>query len=183
MNWLLLTGLIATLILTLFNLSLTAGLIKHLRERGSDGGHHAPTASLAKSGHNVGAFESRTTAGGAISQQDLASGDSLVAFVSMTCPPCQDVLAELASTRPLPERRLFVFVLGDDAEAATVAKRLPWAVVCPTDMDGPTTAAFGGVDGYPQLMLVSDAVITSAGMALEQVIRAGAVPAHARSGA
>ncbi|MEJ3745845.1 hypothetical protein WEI85_21450 [Actinomycetes bacterium KLBMP 9797] len=183
MNWLLLAGLIATLILTLFNLSLTAGLIKHLRERGSGGGHHPPAISLAKSGHNVGAFEARTAAGGAISQRDLARGDSLVAFVSMTCPPCQEVLAELASARPMPERRLFVFVLGDDADAATVAQRLPWAVVSQTDIDGPTTAAFGGVDGYPQLLLVSDAVITSAGTALADVTRAGAVPAHAGSSA
>jgi hypothetical protein len=183
MNWLLLAGLIATLILTLFNLSLTAGVVKHLRERGADDPHHPPNISLATAGQHVGAFQARTATGGGISQQDLASGDSLVAFVSMSCPPCQDVLAELARTRPMPERRLFVFVLGDDADAAAVAKRLPWAFVCPTDLNGPTTAAFGGVDGYPRLMLVSDAVITSAGMTLEHVIRAGAAPAHAGSGA
>lgn len=183
MNWLLLAGLIVTLTLTLFNLSLTAGLVKHLKDRASGDEDRHPTISFAAPGQRVGPFEARTAGGGAISQRDLASGDSLVAFVSMGCPPCQEVLAELATARPLPERRLFVFVMGDDADAATVAARLPWAVVSRAELNGPTGAAFGGVDGYPRLLLVSDAVITASGLSLEQVIRAGTAPVHARSGA
>ncbi|GAA4464296.1 hypothetical protein [Phytohabitans houttuyneae] len=174
MTWLVLAGLLTVLILTLLNLSLTAALIRYVRERDAADTHHRPPAFAT--GQRVGSFQAWTVAGDAVSEQDLDGGDSLVAFVSAGCPPCQDVLAQLETGVPLPERRLFVFVFGDDADAASVAARLPRAVVARTEVAGQVGDAFGGVEGYPRLMLVSDAVVTAVGLTLEQVVQAAALP-------
>jgi hypothetical protein len=169
MSWFAYAAAIAALVLTLLNLSLTAAVIQHLRDRGPAGDAHDAPPSFTAPGQRVGAFQTRTVSGDVLSESDLAAGDSLVAFVSLTCPPCQEVLAELAEGSPMPDRRLFVFVFGDDAEAETVAARLPRAVVSRAELQGPASEAFGGVEGYPRLMLVSDSVITASGITLAHV--------------
>lgn len=178
MNWLLLAGLITTLFLTLLNLSLTAALIRHVRDHKPEGDGHHPTLSMGVIGQRVGAFQAPAIGGGTLSERDLAGVDSLVAFVSTGCPPCEEVVDGLADRTPMPERRLIVFVLGDDGDAVAVAARLPRASVSRTELNGRVAEAFGGVDGYPRLLLVSDSVVTAAGFTLDHVVRAGAVPAH-----
>jgi len=182
MSWFAYAASIAALVLVLLNLSLTAAIIQHLRDRGPAGDAPHPTLSFTAPGQRVGAFQTRTTNGGMLSERDLAAGDSLVAFVSMGCPPCQEVLSELAERSPMPERRLFVFALGEDTDADAVAARLPRAVVSRAELQGPVSEAFGGVDGYPRLMLVSDSVITASGLTMASLheVAGSRVPAGGR---
>ncbi|MDR7277077.1 hypothetical protein [Catenuloplanes atrovinosus] len=171
MTWLMLAGLIVTLTLTLLNLSLTAAVIRHLRDRPATPG---PSLSLTPPGRRIGAFTARTTTGAPLTDRDLADGRSLVAFVSAGCPPCEVTIDELASGAPVPGERLVLFVAGDDRATAEVAARVPWALVSRADLGGPIGDAFGGVDGYPRVFTVADAVITRSGLALDQLAGAHA---------
>jgi len=146
--------------LCLFNLFLLTAVIRRLRAHEAQ---HAPVdLPLPAAGRAVGSFV--TTEPDAVSDQDLAE-PAVVLFVMPNCSPCHE-LVESAPGAGLDPGRTFVFVAGDPAEAATrevvSAVRLLGrvSVVAP---DGPVTAAFGGITGFPTVLRVEAGRVVAAG--------------------
>src|SRR5207247_377628 len=83
--------------LTILNITISAAVIRLLREpdrllRGTE-------YPLPPVGSKVDKFSATSIGGGTITDATVAVGEYLVAFLSVTCPPCQrltDRLADLA---------------------------------------------------------------------------------------
>jgi hypothetical protein len=162
-------GVALALVLTVLNLVLTFAVIRKLRDGvGSGSSVHTPAAGLPRPGTRIGEFTVDTADGAVLTERDLLGDRTLVAFVSPTCAPCKDVVAELASTEHPPLR---AFVVGDGgAETMDVVATLrPHGAVAVIEADHAAARAFGGVDGYPALLLVEGGVVAAAGRRLAEV--------------
>lgn len=152
--------------LLLFNLLLTFGLIRRLRQVQSGVSADPDGPTLPDIGTAVGGFRATVTTGAAVSSDDLARGSRLVGFFSLTCSPCQALKAALL-TDP-PAERFLAFVLYDEepdlaSAATTMAEELAAiADVAVVRTESAATRAFG-IRAYPSLIRVEDGVITAAG--------------------
>lgn len=165
-------GVVLALVLTVLNLVLTFAVIRKLRDgAGTSTSVHNPSAGLPRPGLRIGEFAAETTDGAEVTERDLLGDRKLVAFVSPTCEPCKDVVAEIALPgRPLA-MPLHAFVVGDGgAETMSVVATLrSHGTVAVIDAGHAAARAFGGVDGYPTLMLVEGGVVAASGRKLAEV--------------
>jgi hypothetical protein len=171
-------GVVLALALTVLNLVLTFAVVRKMRDGAGSGlSTHTPHPGLPQPGTRVGEFTAETTDGAVLTDQDLRGERSLIAFVSPTCAPCKDVIAEITAAGGALATPLYAFVAGDDDAdtAAVVATLRPHGTVTVITAAHPAAQAFGGVDGYPALMLVTDGVIAAAGRRLADVREPAAV--------
>ncbi|GIJ49322.1 hypothetical protein Val02_62080 [Virgisporangium aliadipatigenens] len=161
----LLTALVA------FDLFLTLGVIRRLREH-TELLSRVPADPLGPgivtTGGTVGEYAATTVDGRAVSRADLAGGTTVVGFFSTTCPACEKRLPEFVD-EVRGAGRVLAVVVGSGAAAEDMCRRLSevaGTVVCETDEDGPLARAFA-VTAYPAFALVDgDGMVLSGGPTL-----------------
>jgi thiol-disulfide isomerase/thioredoxin len=137
-------------VLTLLNLALTAGLVRHLRR--SDG--RDATIGGVPVGHTVGDFAGLDTEGRPVAR-DLLAGPTLVGFFTPGCEPCEDLLPRFerkAGTLPHDSLAVVHAVRAQDADGY-VARLSPVARVVVEAPGGSLQEAFQ-VSGFPSVFLV-----------------------------
>jgi thiol-disulfide isomerase/thioredoxin len=157
----LIVALVLLGLLVAFQLVLTVGIIKRLREHTAllSAVDTSPAASPAvKVGEEVGPFATTTVGGEPVSRDGL-SGDTLVGFFTPGCGPCEKRLPEFVEyARALPGGRdgvLATVVAAEPAEAAEyVAGLSQVARVVVEDSDGPLTRAFRAT-AFPTVVMVA----------------------------
>lgn len=135
-------------------------------------GHRAaePEPIMMESGDRVRPFTATTVDGQTLTRASLV-GETLVAFVSPTCPACAESLPGfLARAEEVGERdRVLAVVLGPEDATAPLAERLaPVARVVTEPEHGPLSRAFG-VTGYPAFALLHDHTVVSSHFLLEKI--------------
>ncbi|MFL6076545.1 MAG: TlpA disulfide reductase family protein [Mycobacteriales bacterium] len=157
----LIAALVLVGLLCVFQLVLTVGVIKRLREHTAllSGANTPPRPPAVKVGEEVGPFATTTVSDEPVSRDGLLSGDTLVGFFTLGCEPCAKRLPEFVEyARALPggrDRVLATVVTDDPAKAAAyVADLSPVARVMVEDSDGPLTSAFR-VSAFPTVVTVA----------------------------
>ncbi len=146
---------------SLANLLLAIGIIRRLREhseligRGSFGVPEVRVLKLA-AGSAPAAFTATTADG---RQLTSASGFTLVAFFSTTCPSCPAAVGpftRLVADQQLSSSRVLAVIAGSRAEPPAYLDDLT-AVATPLFevLGGPVQQAFG-VTGYPAICLLDE---------------------------
>ena len=120
-------------------------------------------------GERVGAFRVAALDGTVLTQADVAAGDSTVIFLSASCSACEQVQEDLERRQDTFGGSLIVFVIGREKQVAAIGARLPAARVAPCALGDDVSMAFGGVDGYPRVMRVTDGVIAAGGFNLDHL--------------
>lgn len=158
MSSLLMTAVALVGVLAAFDLLLTVGVIKRLRD-------HAALLSLKADeeaprgldvGAEVGTFSVTSTDEEELTAADL-DGDTLVAFFSPNCTPCKEKLprfVQYAGEFTGGRRRVLAVIAGGAEGGARFAETLrPVARVVREDYNGEVGAAFRA-QSYPTLLLV-----------------------------
>ncbi|QXE38752.1 hypothetical protein KQY30_35645 [Streptomyces sp. GMY02] len=160
--------------LCVLDLVLTVGVIKRLREH-TELLTAPPPEPAVTVGERVGEFAATTVGGSPLGPQDFA-GETLVAFFSPTCKPCNEKLPDFlryARTPVAGEQSPVAVVVGEPAQANDFASRLaPVARVVVERPGGAMGTAFKA-DMYPTLLKVAPAddgtlVVTDNAAALER---------------
>jgi hypothetical protein len=140
--------------LCVFNLVLTFGVIRRLREL---------TDVAVPVGQPVGEFAARATNGDTVSRDSA----QLVGFFSPGCQPCEECIPQFVDD---PTERKLAVVVGEGGEAYAERLALSAAVVVepPT---GPVSQAFR-VTSYPTLCLVGPrGVVLASGNSFQELRR------------
>ncbi|HYQ61846.1 peroxiredoxin family protein [Actinophytocola sp.] len=166
--------------LCLFDLLLTLGVLRRLRDHEvrleRSAGQPNPLDNLASSlvqGSRPGPFTATTTDGGVLALDDLLDG-TVVAFMSPHCRPCVANLpnfVEHVSGLPDGRRRVVAVLTGEEVEARSMADRLePVAQVVIEPFDGPMTKAFD-VTALPVIFVVkSDGTVAATSYEIDQLL-------------
>jgi hypothetical protein len=138
------------------NLLLTLGIIRRLREHTEQLADKSPGVDvMLPVGSTVGEFAARTTDGEYVSRQSL-SGETVVAFFSPGCAPCEELLPRFVDHVVDARNDVLAVIVGPEAEAAEMVTRL--RPVAPVVLEGPNSgqvsAAFG-VGGFPVICVVA----------------------------
>lgn len=186
-----LTALVVLLtIATAANFLLTSALARRLRTVELAG---ARPARRPPAGTRVSDFAARSVSGRAIERADLLGGERLAVFLQVGCGPCGDLIADLAGNAAAGGFPTYFFVSGDPSDTKTreMAGRLSGLGEVALVGTGPEVgAAFGGIDVFPTLLVLRDAVVTASGHDLAGTLpdrpgeagRGDRVPAHAADG-
>jgi hypothetical protein len=169
--WYLTIAVILVGALCVFDLILSLGVIRRLREQNEtlarlSASHSAAADATVAVGQRVDDFTATTVAGTAVSR-DRLDGDRLIGFFSPGCRPCEQQLpAFLEYAARIPGRVLAVVVSDPQRASEYTAKLAPVADVVVEADAGPLARAFG-VTGFPALCLVtSDGVVVANGSAM-----------------
>jgi hypothetical protein len=154
---LVIAALVLTWVLCALNLILMVGVIKRLRE------HTELFATVTQGppsvpvGQAVGDFATQTVDGLPLTR-DALTGETLVAFFSVTCGPCKEKLPRFVEyVRALPagrDRSLAVVIGEPDAAQAFAADLRTVTRVVTEQGDGPLSTAFQA-RAYPTLLMVA----------------------------
>ncbi|MEV0272548.1 hypothetical protein AB0H43_27545 [Hamadaea sp. NPDC050747] len=159
-------ALVALGLLGVFNLLLTAGILRRLRAEAEAkvAGH---SSSGLRPGSAVDAFEVTTVDGEPITAETLTG---TVAFFSAGCSACHELLPDfVAYAREQGRRNVLAVVAGDDPE--TVDALAEVARVVKADLPGgPVAKAFRNT-WTPSLYVVSGRYIVAAGARLADLPR------------
>lgn len=165
--------------LCLFDLLLTLGVLRRLREheaRLEKSAGYNPVENLASSlvqGSRPDPFTATTTEGGVLALDDLLDG-TVVAFMSPHCKPCVANLPtfiENVGALPDGRRRVVAVLMGEEIEAKPMAARLePVAQVVVEHMNGPLAAAFK-VTAMPVIfVLKGDGTVAATSYEINQLL-------------
>jgi hypothetical protein len=145
--------------LCVFNLVLTFGVIRRLREL-SDAAAHDVAVPV---GQAVGDFAARTTNGDTVSRDSA----QLVGFFSPGCQPCEECIPQFVDD---PTERKLAVLVGDGSEAYAARLATAAAVVVEPPA-GPVSQAFR-VTSYPTLCLVDPGgVVLASGNSFRELRR------------
>ncbi|WP_214408626.1 TlpA disulfide reductase family protein [Sphaerisporangium fuscum] len=162
----LIAAVVLIALVSAFNLLLTVGLIRRMKQTGGGGGasHAGPPIALPL-GSPAGEFAAVTLDGEPVSQ-DTVTG--LVGFFSAGCEPCHTLLPRFTErARELGRENVLAVVAGDDPVA--VEALTPAARVIVEDDEGPVASAFRN-SWTPALYLFgSDHRLIAAGGRLEEL--------------
>lgn len=154
-------------LLGVVNLVFSFGVIRRLREHTEilNRLNSGPTRAMVRSGERVGEFSAVAVDGAAVSQQSLGA-DTLVGFVSTTCPACVERLPEFVRFARDHTGPVVGVVVGDGDDAATMIRALDGvATVIQEPNQGPVAAAFG-VEAFPAFgLLDAGGVVRTSGFA------------------
>lgn len=134
-----------------------------------------PEPIMRSAGGRVDDFTAVTVDGEPVSAAAL-DGDTLVGFVSPTCPACAESMPGfLARAEALGGRdRVLAVVIGTGSAADTLCERIsPVARVINEPERGPVSRAFG-VDGFPAFALLSGHTVVSSHFVLDKVPQSSA---------
>jgi hypothetical protein len=148
--------------LCILNLVLSLGIIKRLRDQAEilnrDGSSNPPVS--VGMGDEIGEFTTLTLDAEPVDDASLRHGDTLVAFFSPSCRPCQEKLpkfVDFAPSFPGGRDKVLGVVVGEPEEAADMLERLrPVARVVreSTTEKGEMSKAFD-LQGFPAVLVVS----------------------------
>lgn len=152
----LIAAMVLTGMLSVLNLVLTVGVVKRLREHTGILADAANPGTAIGAGEPVGEFATSTVDGESLVKADLV-GDTLVAFFSTTCEPCEEKLPkfiDFARTLHGGRDQALAVVVGDPSLASwQIADLALVARVVVEETDGAVSTAFG-VRGYPTVLQV-----------------------------
>jgi cytochrome oxidase Cu insertion factor (SCO1/SenC/PrrC family) len=154
-----LIALVALLaVLCLLNLVMMFGVVRRLREHTELLAAQKSGGATVSVGELVGDFEVTTVDGATLTRTDL-SGDTVAAFFTPSCQPCQAKLphfVEFAGQLPAGRDQVLVTIAAEDpADAAEfVAKLSPVARVVVEEGSGAVAEAFG-VQMFPTMLRVA----------------------------
>ena len=165
--------------LCLFDLVLTLGVLRRLREhearleKAPDYGSLDNLASSLMPGSRPDPFTATTTDGGVVTLDDLVDG-TVVAFMSPHCKSCVANLpsfVEHVGVMPAGRRQVIAVVMGEEVEAKPMAARLePVAQVVVEHMNGPLAAAFK-VTAMPVIfVLKGDGMVAATSYEIDQLL-------------
>jgi hypothetical protein len=166
-------GIVAVAVL--FNLSLSFAIVRRLRlERSSaaSGGSTVKSDRLPPAGKLVGEFRVLTADDNELTQEEISRGKTLVAFVMPGCPPCQEFKEDIAKRLDVLQRvdRALFLVQGEgEAAQAVVDSFSPLGDVALITPDHEIHDAFGGMIGFPGLVVLARGVVVAAGYRLSDV--------------
>ncbi|MEV1142788.1 MauE/DoxX family redox-associated membrane protein [Micromonospora sp. NPDC049799] len=130
-----------------------------------------PEPIMLAAGATVGDFTATTVDGAPVTRADLR-GETLVAFVSPSCPACAESLPGFvarAGARPEGREGVLAVVLGSGEAAGRLSDQLtPVARVVVEPERGPVSRAFG-VDGYPAFGLLAGDTMVASHFVLDRV--------------
>ncbi|NUT32095.1 MAG: hypothetical protein HOV79_03370 [Hamadaea sp.] len=167
--------IVLVLILTVVsvgNAAVSVFVLRTLREQSralkvSIEGVANPEPIMKTGGDRVGDFAATTVDGEPV----VLQGDTLIGFVSPTCPACAESLpgylarAELAGGRD----RVLTVVLGVGEETRPLVERVaPVSRVILEPERGPVSRAFG-VTGFPAFALLSDDTVVASHFVLDKI--------------
>ncbi|WP_255949736.1 hypothetical protein [Streptomyces odontomachi] len=162
------TPLIAALVfvgaLCVLNFVLSLGMIKRLRDQAeilNRNGRTSPPIAVGM-GDEIAKFATLTEDAEPVDDESLRHGDTLVAFFSPTCRPCQEKLpkfVDFAASFPGGREQVLATVVGEPEAAADMLERLrPVArVVHETSNEGAVSTAFD-LKGFPVVLVVAPSV-------------------------
>lgn len=152
-------------LLCVFNLLLTLGLIRRLKQLGgASAGHVGPPIALGP-GSPVGEFAAATLDGEQVSHETV---EGLVGFFSAGCEPCHKLIPGFtAQARALGRENVLAVVAGEDAEAVEALS--PVARVIVEDFEGPVAGAFQNTWTPALYLLGSNHRVVAAGGRMEDL--------------
>lgn len=162
--------------LGLANLVVTVRLSQRVRAqqrlmRMSIEGVANPNPIMLTAGSRVGSFTATTVSGDVVGT-DALRGQTLIGFLSQSCPACAESLpAFLDRARLSPGGRddVLAVVVGDESTVDELRDRLaPVARVVVEHQSGPVARAFG-VDGFPAFALLDDDRVVASHFALDRI--------------
>ncbi|WP_340383901.1 TlpA disulfide reductase family protein [Streptomyces sp. SS7] len=168
------TFLVLLGVLSLFNLVLSLGLIRRLREdTAKTAARSAGPPVMHAAGERVGAFRATATDGAMLSDALLRGAPTLVGAFAQGCPECEERLplfAEYAAGFQGGPGHVVAVLVGDpDALRDKIAMLEPVARVVLEGKDGAVGSALG-VRGYPAFGVLDDqAVVQASGVLLEHI--------------
>ncbi|SDQ71070.1 TlpA family protein disulfide reductase [Thermostaphylospora chromogena] len=129
-----------------FNLLLTIGVIKRLREHTGlieemQGRRMDPGLSV---GDEIGEFDEVSLQGDRLTPETIGERDTIVAFFSTDCHPCKEKVpsfVEFVRNQGLNPRDVLAVVVGDEAQPFT-SQLLPVARVATEEINGAISRAF-----------------------------------------
>ena len=167
-------GILAVAVL--FNLSLSFAIVRRLRLERSSGATAAGNAvkndRLPLAGRLVGEFRVTTADGDELTQEEISTGKTFVAFVMPGCPPCQAFKDDLARRLDVLQRvdRALFLVQGEGDPAQTLVESFsPLGDVALITPDHEIHDAFGGMIGFPGLVVLTRGVVVAAGYGLSDL--------------
>jgi len=156
--------------LALFNLLLTLGVMRRLREQAelisARGSADGADEGVMPAGSTIGEFVTSAEDDTAVTSLDL-SEDTMVGFFSPQCQPCRDRVPEfiaLLESVPASERKAIAVVIGDRSSTSEmVAQLAPVARVITGEQAEPVVKAFDTVS-YPALYRMgNDGLVAASG--------------------
>jgi hypothetical protein len=158
-------------VLTLLNLFVLLGVIRRLRTMAAATADPMPEI-LPTIGARVGSFALTSTDGAAVTDADLAGGQSVVLLMSPSCTPCQDTATRLAEHRDeLPDRTLILLrAEPDDPDLDSMLATLAGVGTIATFDDAAGLEDVFGSRGYPTAMRIEDGVIAAASHKYAEVL-------------
>ncbi|MEV8100272.1 hypothetical protein [Kitasatospora sp. NPDC085879] len=174
-------------IATATNLLLTFALVRRMRAIEATG---LRTPRRPPAGTPVADFTVRSVGGRTIGRGDLLGGDRLVGFLQVGCGPCAELIADVTRLVATPVLPAYFFVSGDPSDPRTREMAAQLAAIGEAALVGDgleVATAFGGVEAFPTLLVLRDAVVTASGHDLAGVLpHEGVLPLgseHVPSGA
>ncbi|MGB2568610.1 TlpA family protein disulfide reductase [Micromonospora citrea] len=157
-------------ILGLFNLLLTAGVVRRLREHAeliskSAGRGQGADPGLLAPGESAEPFAAESVAGRQIALTDLVPG-SVVAFFSPSCQPCKERAPEFAAYaagRPPGAEPTVAVVVASEAEAEEMTALLSPVTEVVTGAAAEKVAAAFRTESYPSFYVMGATGTVSAG--------------------
>jgi thiol-disulfide isomerase/thioredoxin len=162
---------------TMFNLLLTFGLIRRLKDQDKANAHRAEVTVPV--GQRIGDFSAQTTKG-ATTSRDGAVGQRIVGFFSPGCEPCEERIPEFLAYAQRRALAALAIVVADDGGGQPYVDRLsPSADVVIEPPAGPVAAAFG-VEAFPTLCLIAaDGTVLACGNVITEL--PGGLPQRVRA--
>lgn len=181
----LVTALVVVALLCLFNLLLSFGMIRRLRQHTEllNRPLHEPAERdlVRPVGSTVGEFATTTVDGEPVSRDSVGAA-ALIGFFSVTCPACRERKPDFLAGAPRYAAAgwtVLAVVVGDPAASAELVSELrPAGTVLAEDVGGPVGDAFT-LTGYPAFVLVRDNQIVASSFDFHQLPPAEAPVASA----
>lgn len=155
-------------VLTLLNLLLLFAVIRRLRELESA---TSPVAEVPRIGTSLESFETRLYDGTSLTNKDLLDHNTLLVFLSSSCPPCRRLATQITeSVQEFQDAVVFVVCEGGQSECTGMAESLSRkSRVAVVAADSPELHILGEISGFPTVVLLGNGRVSAAGARLEDV--------------
>lgn len=162
------------------NLAVGWSILRQLRAhsellRVSIEGVENPKPIMLEAGHNIAEFTATTIEGERVAKSNLR-GQTLVCFLSATCPACAESLPGFilrAMDTPGGRAQVLAVLAGEERACAALSDRLaPVARVVIEPEHGPVAQAFK-VDGFPAFAVLSDDTVLASHFVLDRLPELG----------
>jgi hypothetical protein len=166
--------LIFLAVLGVFNAAIAVALLRRVTQqsallKASIEGVANPAPIMMTAGQRVGSFDATTVAGQPVSREGLR-GNTLVGFLSPTCPACAESLPGfILRAMEAGQEQTLVVIAGQTVAAQPLLDKLtPVARVVVEPDHGPLARAFK-VDGFPAFAMLDGDTVLASHFALDRI--------------